>query len=175
VRCNIVTSTDYEIKARVALLGPTVYLIYTANIPTYSRLTVSTFADYTAYLSRSRIPIQTTAQLALHLIDIKKGFSDWWIKVNDKKCKHVTFTPNRQNCPPHLVNNIPLPKADEVTYLGVNLDRRITIFTIKIWLNIPPVINAITELMEKYHSKLSSHPNHLARNFTQLSSRSRLF
>jgi len=41
-------------------------------------------------------------------------------------------------------------------------------------LNILPVINAITELMEKYQSKLSSHPNHLARNLTQLSSRSRL-
>lgn len=41
-------------------------------------------------------------------------------------------------------------------------------------LNIPSVTNAITELKEKYHSKLHTHPNHLARGLIQLSSRSRL-
>ena len=260
VRCNTATSTVHTIEAGVpqgSVLGPTLYLIYTADIPTNSRLTVSTFADDTAILSRSRSPIQATAQLALYLIDIEKWLSDWRIKVNEQKCKHVTFTLNRQDCPPLLLNSIPLPKADEVAYLGVHLDRRLTwrrhieakktqlklkannlhwlinsgsplsldhkvllynsilkpIWTYgsQLWgnasnsnidiiqraqskilrtitgapwyvrseniqrdLNIPSVTNAITELKEKYHSKLHTHPNHLARGLIQLSSRSRL-
>ncbi|KAH8316575.1 hypothetical protein KR067_010719, partial [Drosophila pandora] len=32
----------------------------------------------------------------------------------------------RQNCPPLTLNNTLLPQANEVTYLGVHLDRRLT-------------------------------------------------
>jgi len=61
-------------------------------------LTTSTFADDTAILSRSKCPMQATAQLALHLIDVENShfwrISDWRIKVNEQKCKHVTFILN---------------------------------------------------------------------------------
>jgi len=36
-------------------------------------LTTSTFADDTAILSRSKCPMQATAQLALHLIDVENS------------------------------------------------------------------------------------------------------
>ncbi|KAH8373685.1 hypothetical protein KR093_003287, partial [Drosophila rubida] len=95
-------------------------------IPISRQLTTSTFADDTAILSRSRCPKQATAQLAAHLVAVEKWLSDWRIEVNEQKCKHVTFTLNRQDCPPLTLNNTVVPIATEVTYLGVHLDRRLT-------------------------------------------------
>lgn len=39
---------------------------------------------------------------------------------------HVTFTLRRQICPPVTINNKTIPQADDVKYLGIYLDRRLT-------------------------------------------------
>jgi len=129
VRCNTTTSDDHIIEAGVpqgSVLGPTLYIIYTADIPINERLTTSTFADDTAILSRSRCPIEATARLSEHLAVVEKWLADWRIKINKQKCKHITFTLNMQTCPPLALSNTQLPQAKEVTYLGVHLDRRLT-------------------------------------------------
>lgn len=90
------------------------------------QLTMSTFADDTAINSRSKCLQQASAQLAAHLDVVEKWLSDWRIKVNEQKCKQVTFTLYRRNCPNVTLNNAVLPQSDEVTYLGVHLDRRLT-------------------------------------------------
>jgi len=108
VRCNTAISDDFTIGAGVpqgTVLGPTLYDLNTADIPTSTQLRTSTFADDTAILSRSKCPTQATAQLALHLVDVEKLLSVWPIKVNEQKCKHVTFNMNRQSCPPLTLNN----------------------------------------------------------------------
>ncbi|KAH8315910.1 hypothetical protein KR074_001816, partial [Drosophila pseudoananassae] len=99
--------------------------MYTADIPTSAQLTTSTFADDTAILSRSRCPTQATTQLANHLTIVERWLSDWRIKINEQKCKHIKFTLNRQTCPPLLLNGMQIPQANDVTYLGVHLDRRL--------------------------------------------------
>jgi len=96
------------------------------RIPTSTRLIKSTFAGDTAILNRSKCPMKATAQLSLHLVDVEKWLSDWRIKVNEQKCKHVTFTLNRQSCPPLTLKNTLLPQVNEVTYLGEQFDRRLT-------------------------------------------------
>ncbi|KAH8298695.1 hypothetical protein KR018_006895, partial [Drosophila ironensis] len=56
VRCNAATTGDYIIEAGVpqgSALGPCLYVLYTADIPTNEQLTTSTFADDTAILRRS--------------------------------------------------------------------------------------------------------------------------
>jgi len=83
---------------------------------------MSTFADDTAILSRSKCPQQASAQFVAHLDVVEKWLSDWRIKVNEEKCKQVTFTLNRRNCPNLTLNNTVLPQSDEVTYLSVHLD-----------------------------------------------------
>jgi len=53
VRCNIAINDDFTIGAGVprgSVLGPTLYVLYTADIPTSTRLT-STIADDTAFLA----------------------------------------------------------------------------------------------------------------------------
>jgi len=95
-------SAEHNIEAGVpqgSVLGPTLYLLYTSDIPTSRQLTMSTLADDTAILSRSKCPQQASAQRAVHLDVVEKWLSDWRIKVNEQKCKQVTFTLNRRNCP----------------------------------------------------------------------------
>jgi hypothetical protein len=48
------------------------------------------------------------------------------MKVNETKTTHVTFTMQRATCPPVKINSVKLPQSDEVKYLGLHLDRRLT-------------------------------------------------
>lgn len=129
VRCNNSVSHDCNINAGVpqgSVLGPVLYILFTSDIPTNSQLTTHTFADDTAILSRSHSPKIATEQLARHLIRVERWFADWRIRINEAKSKHVTFTLNRETCPPLALYNTPVPQAAEVTYLGAHLDRRLT-------------------------------------------------
>jgi hypothetical protein len=48
------------------------------------------------------------------------------MKVNEATSIQVTFSLNKNTCPPVKINNTYLPQADEVKYLGIRLDRRLT-------------------------------------------------
>jgi hypothetical protein len=39
---------------------------------------------------------------------------------------HVIFTTRRETCPPVHINNVQLPQEENVKYLGLHLDRRLT-------------------------------------------------
>lgn len=129
VRSNTAIYNDHPIGVRVpqgSVLGPTLYLLYKADLPTSRGLTTSTFADDTAILSGCRCPIQASAKLALHLVDVEKWLSDWRIKVNEQKSKQVTFTVKKQDWPSLSLNKTVILKAQEVVYQGVHLDKRLT-------------------------------------------------
>jgi hypothetical protein len=48
------------------------------------------------------------------------------IKINQSKPTHITFTLRNQTCPTVQMGNVALPQKNEVKYLGVHLDRRLT-------------------------------------------------
>jgi hypothetical protein len=48
------------------------------------------------------------------------------MKANGTKSTHITFTTRRETCPPVHINNVELPQAEEVMYLGLHLDPRLT-------------------------------------------------
>jgi len=48
------------------------------------------------------------------------------MKANEAKSVQVTFTLNKMTCPPVKLNNEYLPQADEIKYLGIHLERRLT-------------------------------------------------
>jgi hypothetical protein len=48
------------------------------------------------------------------------------MKANGTKSTHITFTTRRETCTPVHINNIQLPQAEEIKYLGLHLDRRLT-------------------------------------------------
>jgi hypothetical protein len=47
------------------------------------------------------------------------------MKANESKSVNVTFTTRRETCPPVHINSVHLPQQD-VKYLGLHLDRRLT-------------------------------------------------
>lgn len=119
----------FEINAGVpqgSVIGPLLYLLYTADMPT-SRLTLTaTFADDTAILASHYNPEIASQRLQNSLNTIVTWLQKWRIKVNEEKSIHVTFTNRKETCPPVLLNNKLIPQKEEVKYLGMHLDRRLT-------------------------------------------------
>ncbi|XP_055615174.1 RNA-directed DNA polymerase from mobile element jockey isoform X1 [Toxorhynchites rutilus septentrionalis] len=129
VRYNQTLSPEQEIYAGVpqgSVLGPVLYLIYTADLPTARNLMTTTFADDTAILSSHKNRTIASRDLQEHITVVEKWLQKWRIKVNETKCVHVTFTLNKNTCPQIKFNRSAVPQSNEIKYLGVHLDRRLT-------------------------------------------------
>lgn len=109
-----------------SILGPFLYLLFTADMPTSSLVNTSTFADDTAFISTHENPVLASAQLQSHIKELEKWLDKWKIKVNASKCVHITFTLKRKNCPPLSINGLRIPEQNHTKYLGLHLDRRLT-------------------------------------------------
>jgi hypothetical protein len=48
------------------------------------------------------------------------------MKANGCKSIHITFTTRKETCPLVQINIVQLPQTEEVKYLGLHLDRRLT-------------------------------------------------
>jgi hypothetical protein len=71
-------------------------------------------------------PIIASHKLQTNLLSIQNWFKKWRMKANESKLIHITFTTRRETCPPPVhINNVQLPQED-VKYLGLHLDRRLT-------------------------------------------------
>lgn len=108
-----------------SVLGPILYLLFTADLPINNLVTIGTFADDTAILASHQNPEIASTILQNSLDDISLWTKNWRIKINETKSAHVTFTTRRENCPPISLNNSEIPQADHVRYLGIHLDKRL--------------------------------------------------
>lgn len=123
------TSNLQEIHAGVpqgSVLGPTLYLVFTADLPMTDGVKVCTYADDTAILAVNVDASKASALLQISLDNISSWLNKWRIKVNETKSVHVTYTLRKETCPPVALNNINIPQAEEAKYLGLYLDRRLT-------------------------------------------------
>jgi hypothetical protein len=104
-----------------SVLGPFLYLIYTADLPISPATTIATFAEYTAILASDSDPAIASQQLQTHFNAIQTWLHKWRMQANALKSVHVTFTTRTGTCPPVHMNNVQLPWADHVKYLGLHL------------------------------------------------------
>lgn len=109
-----------------SVLGPTLYLLFTSDLPETDGTKVGTFADDTAILAVDRVASKASTLLQTSLDSISSWLKKWRIKANESKSVHVTFTLRRETCPPVTLNNVNIPQADDAKYLGIHLDRKLT-------------------------------------------------
>jgi hypothetical protein len=50
----------------------------------------------------------------------------WRIEINQSKSTHITFTVHNRTCPTMQMGGVDLPQQNEMKYLGMQLDRRVT-------------------------------------------------
>lgn len=118
-----------DIKAGVpqgSVLGPVLYTVFTADLPTSDNVLTATYADDTAVLSCHRDPCIASENLQRHLEKVGSWLRKWRIKASAAKSSHVTFTLKRGDCPPVTLDGTVLPQHTTVKYLGMHLDRGLT-------------------------------------------------
>ena len=126
---NTFVSREFDIQAGVpqgSVLGPLLYLIYTADLPQNPNTLTSTFADDTAIISCHYEHNVASKILSTHLRELEGWLRKWRVKVNESKSTHITFTLKRKTCPAIYLNGTTIPQKDVVKYLGIHLDRRLT-------------------------------------------------
>jgi hypothetical protein len=85
-----------SVKADVhqgSVLGPLLYLLYTADFST------ATFAYYTAVLATESDLGTASQKLQTNLDPVQKQLKKWRIQSGECKAVHVTFTTRRETCP----------------------------------------------------------------------------
>jgi hypothetical protein len=71
-------------------------------------------------------PATASQKLQSHLNAIQAWLHKWRVQTNALKSVHITFTTRTGMCPPVHMNKVQLPCADQVKYLGLHLDRKLT-------------------------------------------------
>ena len=97
-----------------SVLGPLLYLIFTADLPTTDYTTIATFADNTELLAMHREPAVATQRLQSHLTLLYNCLILWKLYVNPAKSAHVTFTTRRVVCPPIFLHTTPIPVKHDI-------------------------------------------------------------
>lgn len=129
VRHNLYHSTQFPISAGVPQgsdIAPFLYIIYTSDLPTSEKTILGTYADDTALLSIASDNITASLQLQIHIDTLSEWFDKWKIKINESKSSFITFSLRPHICPPVTMNNTIIPYSNEVKYLGLIFDKRLT-------------------------------------------------
>jgi len=107
IKYNMETSDNFPIHSGVpqgSVLGPLLYLIFTADIPIRNDTVIAPFADDTAIMASNENPQTASLSLQTHLNQLEAWLSNWRIKVDETKSAQVTFTNRKTDCPVVTIN-----------------------------------------------------------------------
>lgn len=112
-----------------AVMSPTLYNVFTHDVPQPEDCEVAQFADDTAFFKSSRYAKTITQTLERTFNKYQRYYKLWKIKVNNDKTQAIFFSKRRTKQLPQ----IPLKAGDsniewsnEVKYLGLVLDKKLT-------------------------------------------------
>jgi hypothetical protein len=109
-----------------SVLGHVLYIIYTSNLSTSDNTTTTTFASDTAISATYEDPMIASMKFQATINKTDDWAKKWKIKINQRKSTHITFTLCNQTCLKLQTGNVDLPQKNEVEYLGMHLDKRLT-------------------------------------------------
>lgn len=117
-----------------SVLGPTLYTLFTHDMPTGSTipiddtndLLIATYADDTAILARSSRITEATEVLQLYLHSFEAWAKRWNIGINTSKCANVTYALRVSLCSGVYLQGQRLEHLSSYKYLGVHLDHHLT-------------------------------------------------
>ncbi len=109
-----------------SVLGPLLYLLFTADIPVNPETQVLTFADDTAILAAHENYDQANNNLQKALDSITDWTAKWKILLNTNKSIKVDFALRPHNYIPVYIKGEPIPASDKTKYLGLTIDKRLS-------------------------------------------------
>lgn len=108
-----------------SVLGPILYLLYTADIPVNNYSMTAMFADDTAILATDEDQQTATDQLQRTLNNVSNWTKRWKIKINSDKSVHVNYTLRKSVYCPVMLDQQIIPQNDAAKYLGMHIDSRL--------------------------------------------------
>jgi len=114
-------STLFPINSGVrqgSVLGPKLYLLFTSDRPQAPNVMIGTFADDPVILTYHTDVLRVSSCLQEYLNILQIWLHAWKIKINESKSTYPTFTLQRVPSPSIYLNNVEIPPATTVKYLG---------------------------------------------------------
>lgn len=129
VRVQHELSTTRKIRSGVpqgSVVSPLLYNLYLTDLVRNTKTITSLYADDTAIISTAKNPKFLAKHLQHHIDSLEDYFTKWKIKINPTKTQAIHFSRARTDPPRIYIDNIPIPWARSVRYLGVTLDKTLT-------------------------------------------------
>ena len=117
--------------AQGAVLSPTLYNLFTADIPQHlNNVEIALFADDTAIFCSSRFSAPIVNSLKSAMTRLQRYFTRWKIKSNSSKTQAIFFTRRRTRelpGPTITIDHVEIQRKTEAKYLGMILDKTMTL------------------------------------------------
>lgn len=107
------------------MLGPLLYLLYTADLTGGNKSIIATFEDDSAILATHNDPAKASQKLQAHFSAAGLWLTKWNIKIYGSKSTYITFATMKSTCPPVTLNGYLIPQTMSMKYLGMHLERRV--------------------------------------------------
>ena len=101
------------------------YLLFTSDLPQAPNITIGTYADDTVILTFHTDVFRASSCLQGYLNIIQTWLRMWKNKINEFKSTYLNFTLRRNPSPQVYLNNVAIPPATTVKYLGLHLDNKL--------------------------------------------------